>query len=85
MLFGLVCCLLFFEYFGLLLCFLFFFWLWARPVGRARFRCVLLTNLRFFVWCLLRFFLLAEDSVILRLFLFILLLLIMIMRVLGML
>ena len=30
------------------------------------------------MWCLLRFFLLAEDSVILKLFLFILLLLIMI-------
>ena len=49
MLFGLVCCLLLFEYFGLSLCFLFFLWLWARPVGRARFRCDLLTNLRFFV------------------------------------
>lgn len=44
----LVCCLFFFEYLGLSLCCLFFLWLWARPVVRACFRCVLLAILKFF-------------------------------------
>ena len=49
-LFEWVCCLLFFECLGLSLYILFFLWLWARPVGRARFRCVLLAILRVLVW-----------------------------------
>ena len=41
------CCFFFFENLGLS----FFLNLWARPVGRARFRCVFLAILRIFEWC----------------------------------
>ena len=49
-LFEWVCLLLFFDCLGLTLYILFFLWLWARPVGRARFRCVILAILRVLVW-----------------------------------
>ena len=49
-LFEWVCCLIFFECLDLSLYILFFLWLCARPVGRARFRCVILAILRVLVW-----------------------------------